>query len=104
MGKYGNYSRYLPTDREITPEDLADAIVRARGEAVSKALDKMAENYKEGMRELRRTTPDLMKARLATWFRIFFSRNVGAQYMDVMNEVRKEYKRVRPKSAGVGAL
>ena len=104
MGKYGNVANYLPKGKEITPEDLADAIVKAREEAISKALDKMAENYKEGMRELRRTTPDLMKARLATWFRLFFSRNVGAQYMDVMNEVRKEYKRVRPKSAGIGAL
>ena len=105
MGKYGNYSKYLPTDREPTVEDMADAIVRAREDAVSTSVDKMAENYRKGMIELRRTTPELMRRRLATWLKLFFSRNVGAQYMDVMTEVRKEYKRVRPKGArSTGAL
>ena len=107
MGKYANYSKYMPKDRAPTPADIATAIVKAREEAVRTSVDKMAENYRKGMVELRRTSPELMATRLATWLGLFFTRNVGAQYADVMNEVRKEYKRIRPKAPAkieLGAL
>lgn len=105
MGKYANYSDYLPAG-SYTMMDLAKAIVKAQRDAVNKKIDVMAENYKEGQVKLRRTTPELMATRLATWLETFFGADIPGKYLDVMADVRSRYKKARPRvpSPEIGAL
>jgi len=111
MGKYSNYTKFLPKGT-YDYTDMAIAIVKARNEAVANKIDVMANNYKEGMVELRKTTPALMATRLANWLNKFFTEDVPGLYIKDMAKVRAEYRKARPKvpseeiarELGVGVL
>ena len=94
----GKYVKYTPPANP-TAKELAEAVMTAWSRAVSEHGTEMSDNYLKGMQE---ANIDLGIERLATWYKLFFARNVGAKYREDIKDVITEYRRSRPRGYGGG--